>query len=177
MVTPTMDLRIAAAQYVVGNLQSWDLPPIADKVLAAGHYSAALGELATSRDPTMADVGPLFEQALADFNIPRPSRDEAVGILLRYYVQRIASGAVTARQGLKPLMELYDLADLHKQSREFAGDAYGLQHLVGAYWAYDDLDGRSNEVSYWGRYGAEAVEALNEDVVRWATEWCAQYCA
>lgn len=51
------------------------------------------------------------------------------------------------------------------------GDSHGIEHLMGAYYGYDDLDERPDEVSFEGRYGADAIAALDDDIRRLAAEW------
>jgi hypothetical protein len=172
-----VELKISAARYALGDLPSWEMPVLANAMLDGGMHSAAVVELATLRHATMADAGPLFERALAEVAIDLPSEQDAVWILLRHYLKRIATGEVRGKDGLKPVMDLYDLAGLHEKTLEYAGDSHGLHHLVGAYSGYDDLYERPTEVSVEGLTGAAAVDALDKNVARLAREWSEQHGA
>lgn len=90
MANSNSDLPIAAARYVMGSLPSSELVRIADALLDRGIYSSAVGELATMRHPIMADAGPLFERVLQELHVEMPSWDDAVWILLRHHIGRIA---------------------------------------------------------------------------------------
>jgi len=177
MSTPDLGLRIAAARYVMGTLPSWELPKIADAVLDQGFYSPAIGELATTRHPVMADAGPLFERALQELHTELPAPEDAVWILLRHHIGRIAAGDVAPRDGLRVVLDLYNRADLYNKSREYVGDSHGIQQLIGYFWGYDDLDERPREVSFDGRYGADAFQALDQEVVRLAHQWLGEHGA
>jgi hypothetical protein len=172
-----LDLNIAAAHYVLELLPSWELPNIATDALASGLDSPAVRQLGGLRETTMADAGPLFERMLADLNVGLPSSEQAVQRLLRHHIQELAQRRVSAREGLKKIVELSYLGERYEQSRMYAGEAYGIEHLIGARWAYDDLDTRPTEVSFQGLYGREAALALDEDVVRLAMDWLKQHGA
>ena len=139
MAKYSQDLRLAAARYVLGDLPSEELARIADALLTEGVYSQAIGELATTRHLVMADAGPLFEQTLRDLNVDTPSREEAVWVLLRYHIGRIAYEDVAPREGLQSVLDVYHRADLYTQNQTYVGDSHGIEHLIGAYWIYDDL--------------------------------------
>jgi hypothetical protein len=168
------NLHLAAARYVLGELPSEALAKIADSLLEEGVYSLEIGELATTRHPVMADAGPLFEAALRDLNVKVPSRDEAVWILLRHHISRIASEDVRPRDGLRSVLEVYNRADLYAQSQTYVGDSHGIQDLIGAYWAYEDPSpppGASLQ-----DYSID-LRALDEAVVHAATVWVGQHGA
>jgi len=171
----SQDLRLAAARYVLGDLPSEGLARIADTLLTEGVYSPAIGELATTRHHVMADAGPLFEQTLRDLNVDAPSRDEAVWVLLRHHIGRIAYEDVAPREGLQSVLDVYRRADLYTQSQTYVGDSHGIEQLIGAYWIYDDL--QAGSVSQSLESHLEAVRDLDDAVVRAATEWIGQHGA
>ena len=125
------------------------------------------------REPTMAEAGPLFERILETEQVARPSRDKAVWILLRHYLGEIASSSVAPRDGLVPMMNLYDRADITSQSRQYAGDSHGIEHLVGAHWSYEDIDDAARVVTFKG--ADEEFKSLDVEVVRRAQEWLARH--
>lgn len=142
MTTPNLDLTVATARYVMGDLPSGELARRADALLDQRIYSPAGGELATTRNLVMADAGPLFEQAMQDLHAEIPSRDNAVWILLRHHIGRIAYEDVRPRDGRQFVLDIYYRANLQEESRTYAGDSHGIQRLIGAYWEYGDLDER-----------------------------------
>ena len=165
------ELTISAARWALGDLPSWELPALANAMFDSGTQSQAVIELATMKNATAADAGRLFERALLDAAIDTPSKADAVWILLRHHVGRLATGQTIGRPGLKPIMDLYYLSELQDNSREYAGDSHGIHHLVGAYWGYADLDERPSEVSLDGLDGTAAVAALDAKVARLARQW------
>jgi len=163
------DLQLAAARYILGDLPSDELARIADALLDQGVYSLAIGELATTRHPLMADAGPLFEQALQDLNVEMPSHEEAVWVLLRHHIGRIAYEDVAPRDGLQFMLDVYDRAHLNANSHTYVGDSHGIERLIGAYWAYEDLLARPAGQAL--ETHSEEIRDLDDVVVRAATEW------
>jgi hypothetical protein len=152
--------RVLIARYVLGVAESWELPIIADALMNIGPSTPAMAELATMRNPVMAEAGPLFEQALRERGVQIPSREEAIWTLLRYYLQGIADGSIMPKEGLSLVVRgAYYPGKLYERSEKFAGDSHDLQHLIGAYYEYDDL------------YKPGDVNQLNAEVVKLALEW------
>jgi hypothetical protein len=124
----------------------------------------------------MVNVGPLFERALRDLAIALPSKEEAVCSLLRHHVGRIAEGLVPPRDGMRSVLnEVYYPADLYTETTKYVGDSHGLQHLLGSFYSYDDLEERPEEVSFEGKFGEEALVGLDRHIVSLAKSWIDQY--
>jgi len=49
-----------------------------------------------------------------------------------------------------------------------------MEHLIGAYWAYDDLTERP-ECSRDGKYGAESMAGGEQSVRQYARDWLDKY--
>lgn len=172
------DLETAAAKYVLGVLPSWELTRVADRALERGLYSFSLGELATMRQPVMADAGPLFESALHELGIDIPAPENAVWVLLRYHIGRIATGKVTPRAGLCAILkDVYYPAKLYAQRQRYGADVYDVATFHASYYFYDDLETRSTEVSFNGLYGEDAIKAFDQAVVKSAEEWRSRHGA
>ena len=175
-VIPYLD--IAAAKYALGVIQSWELPPVADAALNRGQYSDSLAELASLHDPVMSDAGPLFEAAIAELNMNLPAQDAAIRTIITHYIQLISNGCAAPYDGLHKMMQdVYYGANLYEKSKEYAGDSHGIQHLVGAYYGYDDLRERPHEVSFEDNFGDSAIAAFDAHVVQLANEWLTQNAA
>lgn len=152
--------EVLIARYVLGAAKSWELPGGADEIMNDGPGTPAIAELATMRNPIMAEAGPLFERVLKERGIQVPSRGEAICILLRRYLQGIAEGSTMPQEGLRLVMrEVFYPGNLFEISKEPVGDSHDLEHLIGASYEYNDL------------YKSEDVMKLNAEVVRLAQEW------
>jgi hypothetical protein len=168
-------LRIAAARYALGLITSEELHQAADNALDHGLYSYSLGELATISQPMMAEVGPLFEAVLRELSIPLLSKEDATDLLLKRYIRLIVEETTPPHQGLDHIFDLYDTTIVHEKVSQYVGDSRGIHHLLGAYYAYDDLRERPGEVSYEGKFGQDAIDALDRRVVELAIEWNQEY--
>jgi hypothetical protein len=175
-MTPDEELRVAAAKYALDAIPSWELSELANRLFDIRLTARAAVELATLREPTMAEAGPLFERILEAEHVTRPSKDEAVWTLLRHYIGAIANGSVTPRTGLGPMMSVLRLAEnLGFQATEYVGDSHDIQGLVGAFWSYEDIDDAARVVTFKG--ADEERKSLDVEVVRCAREWMARHGA
>jgi hypothetical protein len=166
------DLRHFAARYRLGLQDSKSLVRFAASLLEGGHQTPAVIQLSILESPVMAEAGPIFERICTELKVPVPKQDEAIDELLRRHFESIASGSCGPREGLEAVMrELYwpHLAD--EPCKKYVGDARGIEHLIGAYWSYDDLMSRPREVSWDGKYGAEAVSRWEDSVRQYARDW------
>jgi hypothetical protein len=104
-----------------------------------------------------------------------PSRGEAIDELLHFYVESIASGMRAPHDGLSAMMrEIYFPHFASEACKKYVGDSCGMEHLIGAYWAYDDLTERP-ECSWDGKHGAEAIAAWERSVRQYARDWLEKY--
>ena len=170
--TALESLQIAAAKLRLGLLQSRELAHLAMAALDEGHSGVSLGELAVERIPSLREHEGLFLEALQECGIQMPSAERAVEILLGHCVEMIATGAIQPYDGLEQMMsKLYHPYISDIPVARYVGDQRGLQHLIGAYHAYDDLRFRPEEVSFEDLYGDEALIALDQSVRRLAQAW------
>src|SRR5262245_31551716 len=96
-------LRLAAARFVLELATTAELIDAAHEALNDSVYSYSLGELATLREPTMADAQPLFVASLRELDIPMPTLDEALDTVMCGLIGAIAEGAVRLETGLQSL--------------------------------------------------------------------------
>ena len=170
------DLRHLAARYRLGLQDTESLVRIADTLLEEKRDTPAVIQLSILESPVMADAGPLFERACAELSVAVPTRDEAVDELLRHHLESIASGTCQPHEGLEALMrEIYYPHFAGEPCKEYVGDSRGMQHLIGAYWSYNDLMERPREVSRDGKYGSEAIARWGDSVRQYARDWLQKY--
>jgi len=170
------DIRQFAVRYRLGLQDTESLVRAADALLAEGHSEPAVVELSILESPIMAEAAPIFERVCAELGVTIPSKDEAIDELLRGYLESIASGALPPREGLAAIMrEIYFPHFAGEPCKKYVGDSHGMEHLIGAYWGYDDLTARPQEVSFDGKYGAEAIASWGEFVRQHARDWLQKY--
>lgn len=159
-------LAVTAARYVLGAARADALQEAADRALDDGLYSEELSRLANEFDyrSRIADAGAVFERALAQLGLSLPSGADAGWIALRDAVRKIAEGEVSPRAGLEDVRRIHQLADPCPQPGGFIGDSHDLQQLLGARWAYDEVE-------------EEEFAVLDPAVVADAKKWLAQHAA
>ena len=103
MTRPLLD---TAAKLVLG-LESADrLPSIAAEALGDGCDSPALRTLSAMSESRTEELVPIFEQALLDVGLRKPSRRDAVLRLAREAAEQILRGELSPYGGSKRIWEL-----------------------------------------------------------------------
>lgn len=144
---PLAELSHWAARFALSLVQSWELPPVADRALSGGAYSPALAELIMLQDPRSSDVDPLFRQALMELGVPLPSRVEAAWVLTRECMERIAADPGSPFELLSFLYHVHSAAGDVVPDKKYVGDGLDIAKLIGLYWSYTE----PNENFYKGR--------------------------
>ena len=166
------DIQLFALRFRLGLLDTESLVRAADTLLEEGHSEPAVIQLSILESPIMAEAAPLFEQVCAQLGVFVPTEDQAINALLRFYVESIASSAIAPIEGLSAIMqEIYFPHFAHEPCKEYVGDSRGMEHLIGAYWSYDDLIDSSRGCSWDGKFGAEAIASWEQSVQQYARDW------
>lgn len=92
-------LEIAAAKVVLKIALPEDLVEAAADSLEAGLDSRSLRILAGLNAAEFDEAGSLFEQSIAELDISKPDKHDAVMQLAREYARQILSGRITPRVG------------------------------------------------------------------------------
>jgi hypothetical protein len=173
MTWAIQSLEVAAARYRLGRETAESLRDLGVSLVADGVDAAV--PLAIVDEMTLAEVGPVFERLCDSLGCPVQGLDQAVDIAIAAQLRDIASGTVAPHEGLERLMN--DVVRPHVDAEtaageyQYVGESRGLQHLIGAYWGYDEIRERPNEMSIDGQYGDDAIALLNAQVVEFARDW------
>lgn len=166
-------LRFAAARYTLTVATTEELVEAADRALTDGVYSYSLGELGTFRNPTWADVSPLFLAALEELAIPMPSWHDALRTVVGVQAGAIAEGSVKPSDGVS---ELYHLerslmgVDRWRDPQQIAHDP--LQGFVGYFCTFDYIRDTAFLREEQGTSEPDPIESLDREVVQFARDWC-----
>jgi hypothetical protein len=167
-----IDLQNIAARYRLGLENGESLVSFANEMVKNGEVDPFVIALATQSDLNMSEVAPLFERMCNKMSIKIPTVQEAIGVALYEIISDIASGEQEPMAGLRRFgKELY-LPYMSKEPvAHYAGDSRLLEGLVSAFWAYDDLKERPNELSFNNKYGKDAADEFDKHVQQLAREW------
>jgi len=175
MVDP---LNLTSARFRLGLENGPSLKKFAEEYLAAGHEEPSLVQLAVLDEDGLADVAPAFEAACRQLRHEVPSMGDAIPIAVAGALSDIVTGKVEPHAGLRELRVIYgkvwplETPDPSvPEQAEMLGGEFGLSDLLGAYYGYDDIRERPTEVSFEDKFGAEALEALDQFVVAKSKEW------
>src|ERR1700759_4196020 len=87
------------AFYVLNLCSGHDLVDFACKEIENKNKSQNLIALAGEIDPILSEVAPLFERALNEFKIIKPTKLEAQLIVSHHYARAIINGSLTPYEG------------------------------------------------------------------------------
>jgi hypothetical protein len=163
---------LTLARYQLGLVTADSLRDLGIDLLAAGSDEAL--DLAIADDLDTAEIRPILERLGRQLGHPLPTLDTAINVVTAAILRDIADGVTEPEAGLEQLMR--EVVEPHVQGSEetrftYVGEAFGLQHLIGAYDGYDDLRSRPEELSVDGKFGAEAVALHDQHVVAYARDW------
>jgi hypothetical protein len=135
------DLRVAAARYALNDLfVDDDLPRFAIEALSRGVESPSLLVLAGATTPMYpGELRTLFESALRELCIPIPGRRDAADLLKKHYAEQVVTGAIPPEMGAARIVWLYHAIYELLSERVYAGQAFGIAALLGAFYALDDV--------------------------------------
>ena len=147
---------------------------IADRLLNAGVDSDDLVTIYLADADDRSTIVPAFERFLQACDIAIPDRDTAVWGVLEHHISLIARRAGNPRDLCRTMVdEVYYQYDF--RCNEYAGDSHGIHHLIGNFYGLDDLMDRPAEVSCNGKYGAEAIIELENELVNAASAWLDEF--
>jgi len=163
-----MDPREAIARYVLGALSAADLIALADLWLSRGTFTDSLNELLFMKgsEALLLDVGPVFERACLELNVPRPSRADAAKFLALLLTGRIARGEIDPVEGASFLYSNVH-HELHGELTDetYLGDSLGLEGLFA--WlreVWDCRDGSS--ILYYTNLPRDEAELRFRDHIK-----------
>ena len=134
-------LQVEASRVALGLALSDEASSFARTFLERGEYSAAAVELSELRPATVAEVKPLLEAWLREYQLPYPSDEEAIWILLRHHIGALAEAEAEhdVRRELNAVRDLYYAGNLQGRSQQYAGDSHDIERLYGISWEFSDL--------------------------------------
>ncbi|HUR28024.1 MAG TPA: hypothetical protein VM509_07550 [Planctomycetota bacterium] len=94
--------------------------------------------MATTRDPILSEIEPLFRKALLELGIAIPSRREAEWIVIRHFMHGIAGRELDPTHALSEIDSIRIQSDSMGDDELFVGDHIGLQELVGLLSSADE---------------------------------------
>ena len=163
------ELKLVAARHGFVGV-GCEVREIADRLLNAGVDNDHLIAIYLADADDRNTIVPAFERFLQSCGITIPDRDTAVWGVLEHHIGMIARRAGSPRELCRRMVhEVYYEYDF--QSNKYAGDSHGIHYLIGNFYGFDDLMDRPDEVSCNGKYGAEALIELENEIVKSAIVW------
>jgi len=126
----SMEPELAIAHYKLGQLSSDMIVNLANTWLDQGIYTYSLNCIFMCDHPIMAEVGPLFEEAMRELGLEIPTRIDAVKSLLRDTMQKMVSGEIDLMEGANFIAwNIYPEVEEDLPKGEYLGSNLGLEYI------------------------------------------------
>lgn len=150
-----MNFQQALANYALGNVSHSKIPEIGINGLKEGLDSESLIILAglSERDNSF-EILHYFDKALQELNVKMPEKEDAVFVLMAYYLDAVLDGEIDPVEGVgKIYNDILLQTELFYESKFYVYDSINFHHIYGLYDSYLDLkeakvpwrDGKTNE--------------------------------
>lgn len=170
------DLALEVAKYALIGLSIEEMQSIINRLIEDGVYYDAFFDVIYPKDLITEVVGPAFEKSLASLGVPIPHHEDAVWVMINYYLRKIVSGEVDPYEGLEQFMyEVYWKYNFYARTETYLDDSHRIELLINLFWAYDDLMDRTTAASVNGNFGKSAVVALKNEICTEAKRWVSDF--
>jgi AAA+ ATPase superfamily predicted ATPase len=167
-----MDPIEAYSLFQLGKLSSDKIVSLANLWLENNIFADSLVHLFGISRPIMSDVAPLFEKAMKELNVHKPTSLEAAKILIKITLRKIVENKLDPVEGASFLYgEIYHTLTNEIPNKNYVGDNLGLEHIFC--WLREIWDCRDgSRLLYYSdlpRSEAEVkfIEHLVEEAERW----------
>jgi hypothetical protein len=171
-------LRLAAARFVLELATTEELIDAAHDALNDGVYTYSLGELATLRQPTMAEAGPLFVASLKELEIRLPTVGTAVEEVLSDRAVVIAEELIPSHVVVEGLAREAFFIELSCRSLPQINETRTFSDLIQELEGYYYQFGEYRDYSRYDRSLLDTPEVvpiistLNSQCINMARDWC-----
>lgn len=159
-------LHMALARLELGLINSWDIPPIADRLLQEGHYSDVLAQIASTAHATRSDLAPLMQRLVAENGAKWPTTIDCMRLVIRESLESLCSGSLDPESALWPLCKIQINVSSAIQKAGDDGLIPPVRELELACYEYDCIDERSPYLLHRAELDEQARAA--------ARKWLAQ---
>jgi hypothetical protein len=178
-----VDWEYLAAAYRLKIVRSAEIKAAAEAAIVEGQYSEALDEIASSHEPILSDVGPLFETVLGERGQALPEPLAAARTVTICLLRRVARGELPPQDAMHVLFDgAYEALDPDGHPEFSPVRSHGLEDLRDAFHFHDELEYHvrwepeaRRGVSFEGRTGTAALRAHERHMRALAEEWLRQH--
>ena len=134
-----VDPKILIAQHVLGWLESREIVALAHYWLEQWNTWESLFDITWDINPHIAEVGPAFEKLIQEMQIEMPTRQEALVILMKDTLEKMANGENILREANFLYWELYREVEDQLPNGELLGSNMGFERIIGLLYSIEDL--------------------------------------
>jgi hypothetical protein len=167
-----MNLIEAYSLFQLGKLSSDKIVSLANLWLENNIFADSLVHLFGISKPIMSDVAPLFEKAMKELKVNKPTNLEAAKILIEITLRKIVEKKLDPVEGASFLYEeIYHTLNDEIPNKNYVGDNLGLEHIFC--WLREIWDCRDgSRLSYYANLPrSEAEVKFIKHLVEEAEKW------
>lgn len=166
------ELKFEAAWMVFDKPSVPSVKKYIDALAKHGIWFDEFLDLTLSKSDSQADLLPVIHAIFQKLDLTISSEDEALKIILKKQLLPIAQKKVDPIEGMGVIMnQIYYIANIPGRSEKVIGDTLGIEHLVGLYWTYLDLDELDPDAIYNGTTVRSLIIEIKNDIVSHANAW------
>jgi len=156
-----MDIKLLAAYWSLGQLNSEALPRLAQEALENGLDSPSIRMLAGEQNPIMSDAAPVFEQALVELSVDIPTKREAAIQIAQHHAEAIVSGKISPAEGARRI-----IGEAYRQCDELNE----LLVFVGLEDQHEDFSDRFHRNTYGEEYCRNVLVETEQAIIQEAKD-------
>jgi hypothetical protein len=167
-----MDPIEAYSLFKLDKLSSDKIVSLANLWLENSIFADSLVHLFGISKPIMSEVAPLFEKAMKELNVYKPTNLEATKILIEITLRKIVENKLDPTEGASFIHgEIYHTLTNEIPNKNYAGDNLGLEHIFC--WLREIWDCRdgSRLLYYTDLPRSEAEVKFIEHLIEEAEKW------
>jgi hypothetical protein len=171
-----MNFKQQLSNYILGNLETSDLPKVGIVGLESGLDSESLIILAgLSEKDNLFEIDAYFKKALDELEIQLPDKRTAAIDVITYYADLIKNKQIDSYLGIEKIVdEVLYKTDLFDKSEKYVYDYIGFEKIYGLYDTCCELEcadrPRDKE-----KTNDELIEDCKRDIIieikKWLAEW------
>jgi hypothetical protein len=165
-----VNLYQAVCLYSLDGFPPHQWPEIALRLLEEGEHTESLAILAgiSPREYDFFEVKHYLDKVIDEFGITVPTEEVAFREIVKYYTLEYLDNRIESREYGRLVVKLYGTLKGKYQNAKYYGDYFGIEHVVGVFYSYDDIG------VFTGWFGKKRrqklIEELNQKMRRAAEE-------
>jgi hypothetical protein len=173
VAVPIPELRVAAAEYVLGLLDAEEIPRLAEGLVDADMITPTVADLYLTKQPNLRDHGWKLVKMLRELRLTLPGEQDAFRICLRHHLHLLGERIIEPEEVARRFLRLYRHIEARREGvRKFESIIWG----IGCYsYSYEDRWNGLAELTAARARGEESLLSMDHLVRKLGQEWLQEH--